>query len=282
MATAFVGAGLGLLVPRHRALAEAGDDARDPPPEIFLDVAAGGEALLALQPIDLGQVVPRALANLVAAEVEIGAGEQPGDLAQHRPDEIVGLGLAGVEAAFLVEKLGIGPRFRARMAGHLDLRHDDDVPLARVSDDLADVGGGEILPLAGRGVERADLGQLRVAGDFEPPAGIVGQVQLQHVQLVARHLVDELEHLGLAEEVAADVDQQPTPGETRSVGDGGRGDRAFAVVVDDQLAKGLRPVEQALGVGRLDDRAFGRDAETVGLGVRALGGGDEAEPDPAL
>ena len=77
------------------------------------------------------------------------------------------------------------------MAGHFDLGHDDDVPLGGVSDDLADVGGREILPLAGRRIERADLGQLGVAGDFEPPAGIVGEVQLEDVHFVARHLVDE-------------------------------------------------------------------------------------------
>ena len=82
------------------------------------------------------------------------------------------------------------------MAGHFDLGHDDDVPLGGVSDDLADVGGREILPLARRRIERADLGELRIAGDFEPPAGVVGQVELEDVQFVARHFVDEAKHHG--------------------------------------------------------------------------------------
>ena len=142
------------------------------------------------------------------------------------------------------------------MAGHFDLGHDDDVPVCGVSNDFADVGGGEILPLAGRGVERADFGELGVAGDFDAPAGIVGEVQLEHVHFVARHLVDELQHHGFSEEVAADVDQQAAPGEARRVGDVGGGDRAPAVVVGDELAKRLRAVEQALWVGGVNRACF--------------------------
>ena len=63
--------------------------------------------------------------------------------------------------------------------------------------------------------QRADLGQLGISRDFEPPPLIIRQMELQAVELVRRHLVDDLEERRLAEEVPALVDQEPAPAEPR-------------------------------------------------------------------
>ena len=65
--------------------------------------------------------------------------------------------------------------------------------------------------------QRADLRQLGIARDFEPPAFIVGQVKLEDVELVGGHLVDDLEQRRLAEEVTAKIDQQPAPAKARRI-----------------------------------------------------------------
>ena len=103
------------------------------------------------------------------------------------------------------------------MAGHLDLGHDHDVPLGGILDDLAHVGGREILRLPVD--QRADLRQLGIGGDFQPPSFIVRQMQLEDVELVGGHLVDDLEQRLLAEEVTAHIDQQAAPAEAGRVAD---------------------------------------------------------------
>ena len=75
----------------------------------------------------------------------------------------------------------------------------------------------------------ADLGQLGQAGNLQPPAFVVAEVQVQLVELVPAHLLDDLEHLGLAVEVARKVDVQPAKVEARRILDLERAQQAVLV-----------------------------------------------------
>ena len=74
----------------------------------------------------------------------------------------------------------------------------------------------------GRG---AGDGQLRPLGDRDPPALVVGQVQVQDVELVERGEVDQAQDVVDAEEVARDVEHEAAPAVARRVLDHARRDR---------------------------------------------------------
>lgn len=83
-----------------------------------------------------------------------------------------------------------------RVPGPVDLGDDGDEALGRVVDDLR-VLLGRVEPGPARPRRppllrpTAHLGQPRQAVDREPPALVVGQVQVQHVEAVVREVVDE-------------------------------------------------------------------------------------------
>jgi hypothetical protein len=93
---------------------------------------------------------------------------------------------------------------------------------------------------------RADVGQLRQAGDLDPPALVVSQVQVQAVQLVGRHLVQDRQDLGLGVEVAGHVDMQAAKVEARGVVQGQQRNRPPGV---DQLDQRGQAVGRAFGIG---------------------------------
>ena len=62
-------------------------------------------------------------------------------------------------------------------------------------------------------------GQLGILFDFKAPAVVIHQMPVENVQLVHRHGIQQLFYLVLVEKVAADIEHQPAPLETRLVGD---------------------------------------------------------------
>src|SRR5690606_19568282 len=119
---------------------------------------------------------------------------------------------------------------RLHVAGHVELGHHHDVAFAGVGDDVADLvlgvpaavraglaGIGVGAGLAGRDPAAADLHQLRVLRDLDPPALVVGQVPVQYVELVPGHRVDQLLDLVDRLEVPCRVEHQPAPGKARRV-----------------------------------------------------------------
>ena len=247
--------------------------------------------------------------------MDVGAREQFDELVEDvlvELDHVVGDGQYLVEDAPSgphrdladLAEFGVGVDGGLGVAGHVDLRDHRDVPLGGVGDDLADVVLGEEAavraPVEHRWPARADLalgppgallGQLRVAADLDPPALVVGQVQVQHVELVHREEVDEPEDLALGLEVPGDVEHGPAPAETGGVGDthggqspsaGGLAHGCVAVGVDGQeLAQGLRSVEDTGGVVADDDGALGVHDQPVAL-LSQTGGGVHAQSDPRV
>ena len=106
------------------------------------------------------------------------------------------------------------------MPRHVDLRDNRDEPILRV---LHEVGIFLLRVVTSRAA--ADLGapavlrEVRPAGDLDPPALVVGEVQVEAVHLVERQQVDVALHIVGREEVARHVEHRPAPAEARPVHD---------------------------------------------------------------
>ena len=149
-----------------------------------------------------------------------------------------------VQTSTGAEHQGAAAQFRVggdgglAVAGHVDFGDDGDVPLGRVGDDLAEVVLGVVAAVRqavehavhagdredGFAPPRADLGEPRVALDLDPPALVVGEVQVQDVELVRGQQVDEAQHVVLGHEVPGDVEhaapRQPKRGASSNVTSG--------------------------------------------------------------
>ena len=114
------------------------------------------------------------------------------------------------------------------------------------------------------GAPGADLGQARVAFDFDAPALVVGQVPVEDVQLVQRQQVDVALDKFHGHEMAAHVQHAAAPAEARPIFD---------------LDAGQRPGNAVLGLRRED---LGREKLAQGLGcIQQPGRGRSAQQDPA-
>ena len=78
------------------------------------------------------------------------------------------------------------------VAGHLDLRNHRDVTFFGVSDELAHflLGVEATAAAVAVGKPRAHRGQSRVLLDFQPPALVIRQVQVENIQFVQGHAID--------------------------------------------------------------------------------------------
>src|SRR5690606_2505567 len=135
-----------------------------------------------------------------AADVEVGAGRDLGDLPDHVRHELVGdlvvhAQPTEADAGTGVEGLVLPPRDEAvrrqvvrparvqlrirdlggvRVSGHIDLGDDDDVVLSGVLDDLGVVLLGEVPAGAATDLGGpADLREIGPAVDLDPPALVV-------------------------------------------------------------------------------------------------------------
>ena len=187
-ATAVLASGrLGDLVPAVRGLAVLGDQRQDP--------------LLEGQIVRFGGGV-----RLVAADVQVRPGGHRGQLTDDVLDEPVRDLLGDAQRA--VADRGVGARrrrdpvagqFRVRhlggvdVSGHVDLGHDRHVLRGRVPDQVLVLGLGEVtaaLAVDAGARRAADRGEPRPAVDLDAPALVVGEVQVQVVDLEGADLVD--------------------------------------------------------------------------------------------
>ncbi len=176
--------------------------------------------------------------RLVAPDVQVRPGRQRRDLAEDVVDEGVGLLPPDAERAEahldarvrrggppVARELAVRRECGVHVSRHVDLGHDIDVALRRVGDETTVVALGVVAAVpAADGGSPADPGQPRSRCDGEAPTLVVGQVEMQAVELVEREEVDQALELADAEEVARDVEHHPSPGEPRPVVDGDDGD----------------------------------------------------------
>ena len=165
-------------------------------------------------------------------------------------------------------QLRAGDDRSAGVRGHFDFRDEHDVEAGGVADQVADVllrvetaeagvgGGGRCGLHLGKVHPRADLRELGVFSDFDSPAAVVGQMDLEAIELVDGHGVQEVLDILHGDEMPRRVDQQPSPAEPRRIGDADAGDRPLSLFgflwAEDgrreKLAKGLDGVEQTGGL----------------------------------
>ena len=120
----------------------------------------------------------------------------------------------GVEAR--QRQLRIRDDGRVHVARHVDLGNDDDVAARRVLDELRVVMLRiEATRTAAHGARAADLREPRPRLDLDPPALVVGEVEVQAVEAEAGDDVDEALHVLDAEEVPRDVEHHAAPLEAR-------------------------------------------------------------------
>ena len=123
---------------------------------------------------------------------------------------------------------------------HVDLGHDRHVPLGGVADDVGVLRLGVVPALVAAHRRLAAVRrEPRPLRDRDPPALVVGQVQVQAVELVERDQVDEPLDVAYRPEVPGDVEHRAAPGEARSVADPSRRDTR------PELAQRLHAVEEA-------------------------------------
>ena len=200
---------------------------------------------------------------------------------------------AGVEIGRLAVAVQLGVR-RQRgvgVAGHVDLGHDGDVAVGCVLDELRErLLRVEAASGAAHGRAAAVFRQVRPGLDLDAPALIVGEMQVQAIDLVHRDQVDVPLHVVRTEEVARHVEHRAAPREPRTIDDPsrGHGDRAALArrrrgMLDDdrqELPQRLHAVEEPGGAVRSDVDAFGGDRELVAL-VAGIGQRSQRDLDDA-
>ncbi len=175
--------------------------------------------------------------HLVATDVKVGARSHCTELADHVINESVRLLFVHAERT----PADVGSRIESRgpraarqlriadeggvdVARHVDLRHDQDVACLCVAQYVLVILLGIEAPRSASDLrERPHRGQLRARIDLYSPSLIVGQVQVQHVQLVQREDVEVLLHFPHREEVTADVEHGAAVGEARLICNAERG-----------------------------------------------------------
>src|SRR5262249_49473066 len=168
--------------------------------------------------------VVRHPAGLVTTNVDVRAREDGCHAGQHLLDQLEGGGQLWVEPDSVVRvtrwelKLNdVSTAVQVRMHAHdresvprrVDLRHDGDEVLLRV--------GGERTEI--RGVVEVVGGPWALGRSSyrETPTLVVGQVQVQYVELVERQKVDQPSELVRREEPTCDVERKAAPGVPRCV-----------------------------------------------------------------
>jgi len=163
-----------------------------------------------------GAFLPAPGRRLVAAEMDIAAGEQRDHFAQYAFEKLERRFVRAEHVVFDApdsrdfERAGRTGEFRVcrerrlGMSRHFDLRQDRHLPLRGVGDDFAHlrlrVETAVRLAIAEVWIEvasedrllaeRADLGQQRIPLDLDAPTLVLGQMPVKGVEFVARHQID--------------------------------------------------------------------------------------------
>lgn len=183
------------------------------------------------------------------------------------------------------------------MSGHIDFGNDGDVAFGRVGNNFAEiflgvettVGDvvvfGSVAPDDGFWSYGADFGEPGILLDFDSPALVIGEMEVEGIDLEQGEVVYELEDFCFGGEMPGDVEHDSAPLESGLVGDGEawdlpEGGLGSSCVVGDreELAEGLNSVEEARFGGGGDCEVFGGGDEFVAFGV-LLGGRFKEEGD---
>ncbi len=230
---------------------------------------------------------PLILHRLIATDVDVGRREQGQHLVQYIGDEGQAA-FAGVEqirvdapihahlraCAGYAHFFGVGSNGCLCMAGHVQFGQHGDVQTRRIGDDLADLflGVEAAIPLrravlagAGRCAPCAHLGELGIALDLDTPTLIIGEMPMQHVELVQGHRIEHMLDRVHIMEMPGHIQVLAAPAETRPVADRHRRDLdlALARIRCHQLPGADCAIQQAGAIAR-------GDAHALGIGFQAV------------
>ena len=194
--------------------------------EISLQVGRLFQSLAPQHRLALRTFLPTVVDRLVAADVDVFGGKERHGFFKHVGEELIGTFLAHAEQVAADEVLVGHFVLLARAAEPGISRHGGEHVRGKLylGDNLHVTGGGVgnyLLDFLLR-VETAETlfvlacprAHFREAGiflDFEPPAGVVDEVELKLVHLIHRHHVDVFLHKVFVVEIACHVEHHAAP-----------------------------------------------------------------------
>ncbi len=215
------------LVPAFHQLSVFGHDLQDAPIEVGLQRVEIGQLVSLHESFDRGALRPLALFRyFVAADVEIGVGEQTRHLADESVEKCVGgfarrihgrdenAGLAyDLVGSFAAGEIRIPGEPTSRVAGHIKLRNHAHAAIARIGDHVADLRLRVIQTVG------AFLVEARKFLALDAESLVVRKVPVKYVHLHGGEPVNAALDGRDRQEMTRDVQRQSAPPEARLIGD---------------------------------------------------------------
>src|SRR5947208_14649215 len=104
-------------------------------------------------------------------------------------------------------------------------------------------------------------------------------MELEDVELVGRHLVDDLEQRRPAKEMAGKINQQSTPAEARRIRYVDGRDAPGLRIASEELPEGLDTVEQTARIGGFDQHLAACYAKVITLRTADFADGNQRKSD---
>lgn len=190
-----------------------------------------------------GVFFPLGFGALITADMNELAGEDVHDLGEDISAELDGFGFGVKDSVadapphhdfggFAVAEFGICGDGSNHMTGHIYFRDNGDMAFGGVGDDFAEFVLGveatvrDVVVLGGvpsddgSWADGADLSEARIFLDFDSPALIISQMEVECVDLEKGESVDEFENFGFGCEMSGDIKHDSPPFESGLIGDG--------------------------------------------------------------
>ena len=221
--------------------------------------------------------------RLVAADVDEPS-RLDGEGVEHVAEKLIGRVSRGAQrdlrdpgvverrgSSAVAAQLRVGDQGGGSVARSVDLGHHVDESIGRVGHDAGVVVRGEEPAGTAIDVARpADLGESRPAGHGQPPPLVVGEVQVQDVDLVERDQVDVAQDVVDPEEVAGYVEHRPPMLEARAVVDLDAGDVPRTRLHGGRLGGGGQQLAQCRERPKHASRRGGADADARRVGAQRV------------
>ena len=259
--------------------------------EIALQVGGLFQSLAPHHRLALRAFLPTVVDSLVAAYIDVFGGKERHGFFKHVGEELVRTFLAHAEQVAADEVLvgyfvlfaraaepGIGRHGGEHVGGELDFGDNLHASHGGVGyhllDFLLSVETAEALFVLA--CPRSDFREARIFLDFEAPARVVDEVELEFVHLIHRHHVDVFLHKVFVVKIACHVEHHAAPGMVGRVGHTDAGHAPLCVGLEgravdfgrQELQEGLYAVEHAALVVPANRDALAADLKRVAFGGR--------------
>ena len=236
-------AAIGRLVPGYCPPSQIAQHPLHPPQQKGLRLAAVSESFPIHQPGCGGRFRPGVLAHFIRAQMDEPEREQRRYLAKDGFQKIICAGQTGVERIVCialyrpicvrwfirVAQFRQGGQGSMAMARHIDFGQHVNVKRRAMPDQPVDIGPAvePAISLCREPVLRqqrlvgpapgGNIGQFRIGGDFQPPALVIAQMQMQHVQLQPGHNIGKAHQFVQSSEMPDNIHMRAAPVESRRI-----------------------------------------------------------------